>query len=210
MKRYQTRSCSIVKLFVFLIFLAGCSSEPNSGKKIAYISTVKNSQYAKTFSDLHLGVLYDFNLKLTEADKSWVTLWVEGYKNGEETDPFRLKELSYGLHPTNKVVEGPIGFGIINPQSDDDVSFFLYSSGVSVPPQTVGNILEGIGATTWGFAIGDEEVALESGETKVLGVYRQSGNSIRTYDYQDINQITQMINEDKTVLLLKIKVEKEN
>ncbi len=32
---------------------------------------------------------------------------------------------------------------------------------------------------------------------------------MRTYDYQDSESINKMIKEDKTVLLLKIKVEKE-
>ncbi|WP_239710773.1 hypothetical protein [Paenibacillus sp. 19GGS1-52] len=147
-------------------------------------------------------------MKLTEADKSWVTLWVEGYKDGKETVPFRLKELSYGLHPDQEA-EGPMGFGIINPQFEN-VSFFFYSPDVSTPPQLVENILERGGASTWDYAIGHEEVGLESGETKVLGVYQQSGNSLRTYDYQDSNEITKMINENKTVLLLKIKVERRN
>lgn len=199
---------SLAKLFLFFVVVPGCGNATIGGEKIAYISATENSQYAKTFNDLHLGILYDYNLKLPEADKSWVTLWVEGYKNGKKTVPFHLTELSYGLNP-NQVDEGPMGFGIINPQHEN-VSFFLYSSAASIPPLEVENILnsEGVGASNWGFAIGQEEVGLEPGETKVLGVYRQTGNSIRTYDYQDMNQITQMINEDITVLLLKIKVER--
>jgi len=200
---------SLAILFLFLV-VSGCGNATIGGEKIAYISATENSQYAKTFNDLHLGILYDYNLKLPEADKSWVTLWVEGYKNGKKTVPFRLTELSYGLNP-NQVDEGPMGFGIINPQHEN-VSFFLYSSAASIPPLEVENILnsEGVGASHWGIAIGQEEVGLEPGETKVLGVYRQAGNSIRTYDYQDMNQITQMINEDITVLLLKIKVERKD
>lgn len=211
MRIQRAISCTTIILLISLILLGGCSNEVNSDGVIAQISINKESQYTKTFNDLHLGVLYDFNLKLTEPDKSWVTLWVEGYKHGEKTEPFRLIELSYGMHPTDKVVEGPLGFGMINPQSEE-VSFFLYSRGVSAPPQAVENILnlEGGGASAWGYAIDDKEVSLESGETKVLGVYRQTGNSIRTYDYQDVNQVTKMINEDVTVLLLKIKVESKN
>lgn len=66
-------------------------------------------------------------------------------------------------------------------------------------------------SANWGLAIDDgKEISLEPGETKVLGVYREAGNILRTYDYQDMNHITQMINENITVLLLKIKVERMN
>ncbi|WP_139997430.1 hypothetical protein [Paenibacillus paridis] len=213
MKIYQTISYSVIMLFSYLILLGGCSNEPKLEEKIAYISKVKNPQDSKTFNDLHFGILNDFNIKLTEADKSWVTLWVEGYINGEKTIPFRLKQFTYGEHRTNKVAEGPLGFGIINSQLEDDTSLFWYSYEMSEPPQIIENILnsEGVGKTTRYFAIGDDEVGLASGETKVLGVYRQLVNPYKVYDYQDINQIGQMINEDKTVLLLlKISVEKKD
>lgn len=41
----------------------------------------------------------------------------------------------------------------------------------------------------------------------MLAVYRQSEDQLRTYDFQDLDSINKMINEDKTVLLLKVKVE---
>lgn len=201
----------LIMLFSLLI-LVGCSNEPihEAEKNIAYISVTENSQYAATFQDLHLGVLYDFHLKLTEADKSWVTLWVEGYKNGEEANPIRLAELSYGMHP-DATAEGPLGFGMINSASEEAL-FFLYSPGASTTPQSVEHILnpDGVDAATWGYAIGDEETGLKSGETKVSGVYRLTGNMIKTYDYQNADNIRRMIEEDISVLLLKIKVEKMN
>lgn len=106
LRNYRTISCLGIILYLFLFILGGCGNETKQVKKIAYISKSENSQYAKTFTDLHLGNIYQFNLKLPEADKSWVTIWVEGYKNGEKTDPFRLIELSYGLHP-NPFRKGP-------------------------------------------------------------------------------------------------------
>lgn len=202
-------SNSAIVLLLFLLILGGCSNKPISDGKIAHISINENSEYDKTFKELHLGVLYDFNMELTEADKTWVTLWVEGYKNGEKTDPFHLIELSHGMHPSQKIVEGPMGFGMINHQSEK-VSFFLFAPDVYGTPKLVEDILnaEGVVASMWEFAIGDETVSLESGETKVLGVYRQTGSTVRSYDYQDSNQLAQMIKEDVTVLLLKIKVER--
>lgn len=212
MLKNDDKAIGIIGLAVSLTFyllLIGCNKEFSGEEKFAYVSVNNNSQYTKTFDDLHLGIIYDFNLKLTEADKSWVTLWVEGYKNGEKTDPYRLIELSYGLHPEPGVSEGPLGFGIINPHNEN-TSFFMYSPDASISHHLVEDILNSNGASTWGYAIGEEEVVLEPGETKLLAVYRKAGSSLRTYDYQDINQVTQMINEDIAVLLLKIKVEKTN
>lgn len=194
-----------------LLFAAGCNQQAGREEEegnIAYISVNQNSQYVKTFQDLNLGILYDFHLKLTQADQSWVTIWVEGYQHGKKTDPFRLTELSYGLHPTGEIVEGPMGFGLIRPQSDN-TSLFLYSSGASIPPQEA-NIdlgLKEVGGSSWAYAIGEDTVGLASGETLVLGVYRQVKNSIRTYDYQNEDDVARMISEDVTVLLLKIKVQ---
>lgn len=194
---------------VTFLLIIGCSNEPkpHANEKIAYISVNENSQYEKTFKDLHLGVLYDYHLKLPQADKTWVTIWVEGYKNGEKMEPFHVEELSYGNYP-DPIVEAPMGFGIINTDAEKPL-FFLYSSDASIPPHEVENVLnqEGVRGSLWDYAIGKEVVALESGETRVLGGYRQFKESFRPYDYQDNDQITQMINEDMTVLLLKIKVE---
>lgn len=98
----------------------------------------------------------------------------------------------------------------MNPQAEA-VSLFLYSSGISIPPHAVENMLnsKGIGPTIWFYAIGDKAEGLEEGETKVLGVYRQAESSLRTYDYQDTTDIIKMINEDTAVLLLKMKVERK-
>lgn len=63
-------------------------------------------------------MIFDFNLMLPNADKSWVEIWIEGYSDGEIVEPFPLIGLSYGLSP-NQEVEGNMRFGIINPNSDE-------------------------------------------------------------------------------------------
>ncbi|GGH22105.1 hypothetical protein [Paenibacillus segetis] len=198
----------LVVIFTCLTVI-GCSKEPvtSSNEKIAYISIKEDIHYEKTFDELHLGNVYNYHLKLPQADKTWVTIWVEGYKNGEKMEPFHLDELSYGNNP-NHVSEGHMGLGLINPESEVPL-LFLYSSDASIRPHKIENVLnqEGVGGSVWEYAIGKEEVALESGETRVLGIYRQVKDSFRPYDPEDNNQITQMINEGMTVLVLKIKVE---
>ena len=192
------------------LFIVGCGNGTISEvEHAAYISVNENSQYEKTFKDLNLGILYDYNLKVNNADKSWVNVWVEGYQNGEKVDPFHLTELSYGQSP-NQVNEGSLVFGIINPNSEDASIFISSPSGevhrVLQPTGIKDGIFKKGMGSTWGYAIGSEPIALESGETKIIGVYRQA-NSFRTYDYQDMDSIDRMINEDKGLLLLKIKVE---
>jgi hypothetical protein len=87
-----------------LTLIIGCNNV-SEVDKIAYISSNPNSDYIKTFKDLNLGILFDFNLKLTRADKSWVTIWVEGYSNGNPIEASQFMELSCGSFP-NSVEEG--------------------------------------------------------------------------------------------------------
>jgi len=59
------------------LFIVGCGNGTISEvEHAAYISVNENSQYEKTFKDLNLGILYDYNLKVNNADKSWVNVWV--------------------------------------------------------------------------------------------------------------------------------------
>jgi hypothetical protein len=177
---------------------------------IAYISSYTNSEYEKTFKELNLGILFDFNLKLTKADKSWVNLWVEGYSEGKALEPFHLTELSYGLSP-NKTEEGRTGFGIMGPNSDEP-QIFLYSTGIGQQPVVVNNFFKKTAGSSWNYAIDSEAIGLELGEEKILAVYRQEDdNTMRAgYDYEDQASIDEMIKENKRVLILKIKVEEKS
>lgn len=108
-----------VKLSIMIIIIMFISPGCNKGSKnqVAYISINPNFNYKKTFEDLNLGTIFDFNLKLTNAKKSWVEIWVEGYSNGDiiQTD---LTGISMGAF-LNKVEKGSMGFGIINPNRQE-------------------------------------------------------------------------------------------
>ncbi|WP_243096906.1 hypothetical protein [Thermohalobacter berrensis] len=203
--------CKILVLIIIISIAAnvGCSNKNEDNKTIAYISSNEGSEYENTFKELNLGLLFDFNFKLSRADKSWVNLWVEGYSNGKAIKPFPLIQLSQGLSP-EQFEEGKIGFGIIN--SNKNPLFFLYSTGASVGPLAIdNNFFVDSGISSWDYAIRSETVGLEYGEEMVLAVYRQGKESLRTaYDYQDPESIKKIIDEDITVLLLKIKVTKKN
>lgn len=201
-----------VKLSILIVLAmaisVGCNkTQGNSDDKIAYISSNTDSSYIKTFEELGLGVIFDFDLMLPNADKSWVDIWVEGYSDGKLVEPIPLVELSYGLSP-KEVEEGNMGFGIINPNSEE-MQFFLYAPGVSSKPSHIDNFFIESGISSWDYAIDNKRVELESGEEKILAVYRQVENQLRTYDFQDLDDIGKMIDEDKTILLLKIKVEEK-
>lgn len=193
---------------MLIISIACSNSETN--EDIAYIWANSNSEYEKTFTDLNLGILFDFNFKFPKADKSWVTIWVEGYREGNPMEQFPLTKLSYGISP-NEVEEGSMGLGIINPGSAPQL--FIYSGGgsISTIPESMDDyLLKNLAVSTWDYAIDDSKIALSSGEEKLLAVYRMAEKSIRTYDYQDMDSINEMISEDGAVLLLKIMVEESN
>ncbi|NLY44440.1 MAG: hypothetical protein GX053_00365 [Tissierella sp.] len=197
-----------IMIILIMVISAGCSNVFNKNNKIAYIFSNTESIYQKTFEELNLGIIFDFNLRLPNADKSWVEIWVEGYSDGEMVEPFPITGLSYGLNP-KQVVEGSMGFGIINPNIDE-MQFLFYSPDANTKTELnyINNdffIDDGISG--WGYAINNKMVELESGEEKLLAIYRQAENQLRTYDYQDPDSINKMINEDKKVLLLIIKVE---
>lgn len=198
----------ITVLIALVILMTGCSDKSNeSENKIAYISINNNSQYQSTFQDLNIGHLSDFNLKLPNANNSWVTIWVEVYSNGKKVESLPSINLSFGLSP-NKLDEGNMGLGIIDAPNDKEL-FFLYAPGVSIAPRETIDVIKNEGTSSWDYAIGSQIEGLHPGETKVLGAYRQNKSSMRTYDFQNEDAINEMINEDDTVLLLKIKVEEK-
>lgn len=199
-------SLMLIIIIIAMFFSAGCSKY-TANDKIAYISANTNSEYSKVYKELLLGTLFDYNLRLPSADKSWVTIWVEGYSNGKAVAPFHIVELSYGLNP-EKTTKGHIGFGML--YNNNDTQIFLYSKGIKTDNQNINNLLSKYAVSAWNYAIGDKPVGLDPGKEVTLAVYIQNKGSIKAgYNYTDINSIKQMISENKTVLLLKIKVEKK-
>ncbi|MTI48089.1 MAG: hypothetical protein FH761_09620 [Firmicutes bacterium] len=202
-----------ILLFITIIFITvnvGCSNKSEKDKSIAYISANEGSDYQNTFEELKLGVVSDFDLKLTKANKSWVNIWVEGYKDGKAIEPFPLTKISYGRSP-KEVHEGNMGFGII--KYNNKPLFFLYAPNVSSSLDTINSdILNDFFVSTWDYAFkSDETIKLKYGEEKLIGVYRQGKKQIRTgYNYQDPASVKQMIEDDYIVLLLKIKIEEVN
>lgn len=192
-------------LFFILILSTGCT---NTSVDVATISVNSDSEYVNTFEDLSLGILFDFDFTLPNADKSWVNLWVERYIDGEkESQP--LVELSCGNSP-NEVAEGHLGFGMINPNSEDTL-VFLYGPAVSIHPSIIESEPKTDVFSAWDYAIGNEEVELDLGETTILAAYRETeSDSIRTVDLQDEDSVNEMIKQDNMVLLLKLKIEEEN
>ena len=203
---WKRKVYSLIILLVSLFLLAGCNNDKGD---IASISANSNSEYENTFLDLDLGILFDFNLELPRADESWVIIWVEGYKNGQKMEPSHLLELSYGASP-NQHEEGNMGFGMVNPLSDNGL-YFLYSPAANMKPQRIDIKTNAVsGGSVIEYAIGEDPIALEADETKVLAVYRQSASSIlKNYDFEDEDAINEIIEEHETVLVLKIKVSED-
>ncbi|ACB83859.1 hypothetical protein [Natranaerobius thermophilus] len=190
-----------------IIFSVGCNDEDHDADKKINISQNTDSKYEKTFENLSLGRLFDFNFKLPNPDESWIEIWVEGYKEGEPVEPFPLAKLSYGLGPSEEA-EGNLGAGFLELDSDNP-QIFIYSKGAQSKPVDIDNdLFSDINAKSWDYAIDDEEVGLNFGEEKVLAVYRLGKDSMRaSYDYQDSDELDKMIKEDAVVFVMKIVVE---
>ncbi|MDV2884834.1 hypothetical protein RYX45_06565 [Alkalihalophilus pseudofirmus] len=195
---------------LLILFSAGCSTGVFQSNNNPTIKAAPNSDYVEAFEAMHLGILFDFELYVPDADKRWVNLWVERYHKGE-LDPEPLTHLSYGSQPSDKS-EGPLGFGLINPNTEDPL-IFLYAPGVSIIPSSIEEELqvEQGGASTWSYAISeDTPKSVELGETVLLAAYRQSSTGkISSVDFESEEDIEQMLEEDSTVLLLKMKIEED-
>ncbi|WP_217586267.1 hypothetical protein [Lentibacillus saliphilus] len=198
---------SYVCLFVIIVFLlmttTSCS-ESKSENTLPTISIAQDSNYEKTFDDLGLGILFDFNFYLPQADKRVVKLSVEKYENGRKaSEP--VAQLVYG-NSLNEVDEGRLGFGMLNTDSEDMLSV-LYSPHVSqIDAMNVSS--DRPRASAWYYAFGEEEeIKLTLGEPQLLAAYRETEKSvIKIVDLQDEASVQQMIKDHDLVLLLKLTV----
>lgn len=194
-------------IFVFLLFsvaAAGCSlSKKDDQNTIAYIKQQKDSKVADTFNALSLGTVFDFQLELPHADTSWVQLWVEGYSHGKKIQSSELYNLSFGLNPS-EVSKGPMGLGIVD-GGNNETFLKLYAPGASGGMKKLQNIIQVNTASMWGYAIGDKEMKLKSGETRILAFYRQrKSGEFQTMDPYDEKRLKEMMQTDDTLLLLLI------
>lgn len=190
------------------LLLSSCA---NIEDKTAEIKPMPDSDYVKTFEELNLGNLFDFEFELENADKRWVRLWVERYQDGEK-DREPITELMYGQSPiSDETSKGHVGFGIIQ-SNESEPSYFLYAPGVSsAPNKSVEKTMSDTSMTTWDYAFPDEKVDLLLNEEKVLAAYRStSSNQMRTYDLGKKDDVEKMIQEDTEVLLLKIKIKESD
>lgn len=192
-----------------MTFSIGCSIGNSNKNEIAYVSQNADSEYYKVLNNLGMGSFFDFKLKFLDADKRRISIWVEGYINGKAVEPSHLVELSYGLDP-GEVVNGQIGFGII--EYNDNRQIFLKTEMARTAFQDIdNNLLISSNPRSLEYVIGSKPVGLESGEEVLLAVFRQQEGSLKPgfYDYTDLNSIKQMIRENSSVLLLKVKVERK-
>lgn len=195
-------------LLLVMFLLGGCSVEFSmEDEHLAYLSHKVGNDHEKMFEEMNMGILLNYDLKLTKADKTWVTVWVEGYRDGEPMTPSRLTELSYGFSQEEEQ-EGSVGFGIIQPESGEEL-VSLYAPGATTGPEAIpNNPINTDKPHGYGYTL-EEEITLDSGDTKVIGAYYESeqDNMIRSVDMQTEEGIEEMIHDEHVVLLLKIKVE---
>lgn len=186
-------------LLFSIILLAACSTTNDDVP--ATIEAKPDTGYGKTFQELRIGNLLNFDFQLNNADQTWVTIWVESYQDGKQKEQ-SAAQLAYGLSP-NKTEQGPLGIGMF--ETVDGSYLFIYSNNSSLKPTKIDipnseNII-----SEWKYALNEE--TLELNQSYLLGVYRASENEMAVYDLQDEKEVEQMIQDSKYVLLVKMKIE---
>ncbi|SES01385.1 hypothetical protein SAMN04487944_11520 [Gracilibacillus ureilyticus] len=198
------RKINAVLLLIIFIVMVGCSAQERH-KPTIKIS--KDSVYEQTFNDLNLGIIFDFDFYLPDADKSWITVWVERYKDGEKIPEPKL-EFSFSNSP-DKVEEGKMGLGILDANTEESRLFF-YAPGVKFGPEEL-SLQANNRMNTWDYAIGEEKTEIEIGKEILLAIYRETeDNSMSNTDLKDEKSIERIIETGDTVMLLKMIVEKES
>lgn len=190
-----------------IIILVSCSKETEVKSSLPTIKPTPNSNYSKTFKELSLGQLLDFNLRIPHANERWVELWVDRYVDGvKEEDPFI--NLSYGLHP-NETSEGHIGFGLINPDAEFSIPI-IYAPGLKTNSNPVKLHEGGRKISTWMYALDEKKkTKIELNKIVTLGIYREvAGNTIQSADIRDKEELKRIIQEDHQVLVLRLKITK--
>ena len=182
----------------------------NSNKQLADISPDALSANRHDPEDLEQEYVktFKFDLKLNQADKSLIKTWVETYKDGQVMEK-SLASLSYGPS-SEKSLEDQVVFEIkMSPAGFEDGKVKLYgreaeSQEVLIEDDFFDRNSVGYG----GYTIGNN-TRLKAGEEKILAVYRQipHESNIESSNFIDGESIDKMIENDKTLILLKIMIE---
>jgi hypothetical protein len=202
----QNKSIRLLLLFFLILLITSCTKKTIDEDIAGSISIDERSKYQETFDELRIGKIFNYNFHWHKANESWVNVWLEGYRNGHLIEPNPLNGMKYGMSP-NEEVKGKLGFGLID--SNEEPLVFYYSNETHINPSMVQeNLFLNEGISLWDYGINDE-IQLKYGEEKILAVYRENKNTIRTgYDYQDDEVIEDVIKNNETVLFFKIKIEK--
>ncbi|OPA74718.1 hypothetical protein BVG16_23480 [Paenibacillus selenitireducens] len=198
----------IIFLLLSILLMLGMTS-CNLGKAdhdtLAIIQQQPDSESTNTFTNLHLGNIFDFSLELPHADTTWVNIWVEGYQQGTAMPSTSLGSISYGNSP-NKIDKGHMGFGMIH-LANDKKAIFLYAPPTYTQPKIVDFTNIEDGPSVWAYAVGEDPVHLRAGEEILLAAYRQiQGTTMESFNPTK-EKLKNMMENDDLLLLLKMKVD---
>ncbi len=201
------RSAVILIIVFIVIFTFGCSDVSKDDKIIAYISQSNNSDYEKTFNDLKIGRVFDYEYKLVNADKTSVQGWLEVYENGQMIDD-NIAGFKYIIRSSKNGEEGNLGFGVIESVNGNS-SIFFYSPSFKMTPYNIEyDFNKDIGINSWANAIKDQTLSIEKEQEVILAVYREiKGDNLIEYNYQNSDSIEKIIKEDNKVILFKFKID---
>lgn len=196
---------------VIAIVLLGCAKEDKQNNSIAVITPTLDYQNDKLIRNAGVGHLLDYQLKVYQADESWVRVWVEGYVDGEKLQEEPLWEISYG-NSIHEVEEGPLGVGFI--PVDGSYYVYGYTKSVKAPLTRLpdeyshGKIMGNLGYA----AEEKESLELLPGEIRTIGVHWQmgGGTTLRVANFADEEDVMRFTGEHPVVLLVKMQVTKSD
>ncbi|MHA7964724.1 hypothetical protein ACX93W_11310 [Paenibacillus sp. CAU 1782] len=199
-------SLTIVGIIAVLL-LASCAKTENDDNAIAILSPNKDLPHAESIKVAGLGHLLDYQIQLPRANESWLRVWLEGYVDGKRVQEDPIWEMSFGNSPFANE-NGPLGVGFI-PFEDSVLVYGYGPSGKLLPNRLPDEYSVAINNANLAYAATEDNVIrLQPDESRIIGTYWQMkvGESLRSADFLDEEDVMAFTREHSVVLLIKAQV----
>lgn len=207
----RTRFKSMITLtitgMITILLLTSCAKTEGENHDIAILSPYKDRSHAESIKLAGLGHLLDYQIQLPRANESWIQVWIEGYVDGKQVQEDPIWGLSFGHSPLAKET-GPLGVGFI--PFEDSVLVYGYGLGARLSPTRLPDEYSvAIKNANLAYAATEEDaIRLQAGESRIIGTYWQMkvGESLRSADFSNEEDVMAFTQEHSVVLLVKIQV----
>ncbi|MFG6115803.1 hypothetical protein ACGTN9_11470 [Halobacillus sp. MO56] len=186
---------------ILLVLAAGCAKAESDE-----VTIQKNpeSDYQKTFQDLALGELNEYEIQFPKDADLEGEIFVEVYENGVMQE----NTSSLSLDWEEKEQEGTFGVGYVTSPMEEPSMLLFSQSGTLRTQQLEETKWKELSIRGWQDAVNGDELTLKHGKEYILGAYKgTTGNETRMYDLTAEEELEEMLNEHELVLLFKIRID---